>query len=219
MLEKRVELLSLIEFWLENEDSFYEWMESVVDEKLENLEKYESSYIQSIPNDLFEINGEQTENVLIEKKNLEKALTHLKTYTKIIKQKLLSQNIEEQFANLSLENSELLKKFQSDLELDFKKIISSENLSEYFESTKSMLFDLNSFERRLILNRTKEANKTKSNKTQHSAYPSETIQKQIFLLENKFSFLDCLHNENAKSTQLLIESLINELTDCYPIFF
>lgn len=218
MLEKQVELLSLIEFWLENEDSFYEWMESVIDEKLENLEKYEPSNIQSIPNDLFEIDEEQREKVLIEHLNLEKALTHLKTYTKLIKQKLLSQNIEEQFANLSLKNSELLKKFQNDLELDFKKIISSENLCEYFDRTHSMLFNLNSFERRLILNRTKETNKTKSNQS-YQAYPSETIQKHIVLLENKLSFLNCLYNENIKSTQLLIESLINELTDCYPIFF
>jgi hypothetical protein len=218
MLEKQVELLSLIEFWLENEDSFYEWMESVIDEKLENLEKYEPSNIQSIPNDLFEIDEEQREKVLIEQLNLEKALTHLKTYTKLIKQKLLSQNIEEQFANLSLKNSELLKKFQNDLELDFKKIISSENLCEYFDRTHSMLFNLNSFERRLILNRTKETNKTKSNQS-YQAYPSETIQKHIVLLENKLSFLNCLYNENIKSTQLLIESLINELTDCYPIFF
>jgi len=218
MLEKQVELLSLIEFWLENEDSFYEWMESVIDEKLENLEKYEPSNIQSIPNDLFEIDEEQREKVLIEQLNLEKALTHLKTYTKLIKQKILSQNIEEQFANLSLKNSELLKKFQNDLELDFKKIISSENLCEYFDRTHSMLFNLNSFERRLILNRTKETNKTKSNQS-YQAYPSETIQKHIVLLENKLSFLNCLYNENIKSTQLLIESLINELTDCYPIFF
>jgi len=203
MLEKQVELLSLIEFWLENEDSFYEWMESVIDEKLENLEKYEPSNIQSIPNDLFEIDEEQREKVLIEQLNLEKALTHLKTYTKLIKQKLLSQNIEEQFANLSLKNSELLKKFQNDLELDFKKIISSENLCEYFDRTHSMLFNLN---------------KTKSNQS-YQAYPSETIQKHIVLLENKLSFLNCLYNENIKSTQLLIESLINELTDCYPIFF
>lgn len=216
ILEQKVELLNKIEYWLDNEDIFWEWMESVVDEKLENSNENPDCLLNNMSSE-----EEQNINTLIEKKNVESLLNHLKMYTKAVKQQILNENIDEQFANVSLENNEILRKFQEDLEADFRKILTSENLSDYFSNSKHMVISLNSFEQRFVLkNKSTEKAKNSFNQTKSSStYPSQTIQAQITILENKIKFLNALYAENKKSTQFLIEKLINDLEDCYAIFF
>ena len=161
ILEQKVELLNKIEYWLDNEDIFWEWMESVVDEKLENSNENPDCLLSNMSSE-----EEQNINTLIEKKNVESLLNHLKMYTKAVKQQILNENIDEQFANVSLENNEILKKFQEDLEDDFKKILTSENLSDYFSNSKHMVISLNSFEQRFVLkNKSTEKAKNSFNQT------------------------------------------------------
>jgi len=214
MLEKKIELLTKIEYWLENEDLFWEWMSSVVDEKLDK--NTENSEIQSIPNDLFDLDEFKVKNLFNAKNDLEQVLIYLKNYTKLINQTVSIENIEEKLASLSTDHNETIKKFQNDLELEFKKIIATENLTENkLSSSDAILFNIGSFEQRFILNKTKDANKTKTNK----AFKLETIQQHISLVENKIKILSTLHTENRKSTLSTIENFINQLNECYAIYF
>lgn len=210
MLEKKIEILNKIEYWLENEDLFWEWMSSVVDEKLENTN--ENSAIQSIPNDLFDLDEFQVNNLLKAKIDLEQVLKYLKNYTKLMKQTISSENIEEKLSSLTIDHNETIKKYQNDLEVEFKKIIASENLID--NSSPGLLFNIDLFEQRLILiNKTNKDNKT------NKALKLETIQQHISLVENKIKLLSTLHDENRKLTLKQIENFINQLNDCYAIFF
>ena len=185
-------------------------MSSVVDEKIENTN--ENSAIQSIPNDLFDIDEFQVNNLLKAKNDLEQVLKYLKNYTKLMKQTISSENIEEKLSSLTIDHNETIKKFQNDLELEFKKIIASENLTD--NSSSSLLFNIDLFEQRIILiNKTNKDNKT------NKALKLETIQQHISLVENKIKLLSTLHDENRKLTLKQIENFINQLNDCYAIFF
>ncbi len=56
-------------------------------------------------------------------------------------------------------------------------------------------------------------------KNPNKAIKLETIQQHISLVENKIKLLSTLHDENRKLTLKQIENFINQLNDCYAIFF
>lgn len=208
ILEEKLDLLTTLEYWLDNEDIFWEWMESVVDEKLESTS---SKCENRVVNNLNLISDNDViESILVERKNLEKLLSNLKAYTRSFKQKIIDENLD---ASINAENGEMLKRFQDDLEANFKCILESVNLSDFISTTNKMLLSISSFENILVLT------KTKLNKTTKPTYQLQSIQVQINHLENKINFLNLLYLENKKNIQLIIEKHINDLKDSYAIYF
>ena len=154
---------------------------------------------------------EQLTQTINTQKRIESIIEHLKRFKAKIKQEIDRNNtcFKSDLDKCAKENLELLEYYQTSIEKDFKCILSSDDLKEYFHENRDLSsLDLQTKETRLVLE-----NKNKKNSTAlNSTIP------QIVRLENKIKCLQVFYEELKTEMTGKCEEMINGLDDCYVIY-
>lgn len=182
-----------------------------MDEKLERKGQ-ESNDKKSTSADF--LNDQELKEQLIvtvnTQRRVEYLIDHMKRFKAKFKKEIDGNNscFKSNLDKCAKDNYDLLEQYQTSIERDFKSILNSDDLKEFFyESRDVSAPNLNGPETsRLVL----------ENKSQNLSLPS--VKSKIAELENKMKFLELFYQEQKEEMADKCETIISGLDDCYVIY-
>lgn len=143
-------------------------------------------------------------------RRIEYLIEHMKRFKAKFKKEIEGNHscFKSDLDKCAKDNYELLEQYQTSIEKDFKSILNSDDLKEFFYESRnvSALSSKGPETSRLVL----------ENKNKKLSLSS--VKSKIAELENKMKFLELFYQEQKKEMADKCESMINGLDDCYVIY-